>query len=95
MQLNTVFIKPVVTEKGTQHSANNVFMFEVHENASKTIVKEAIETLYKVKVGTVRVMRRKGKVRRVGRRMISKPMPDKKIALIKITEGNIDLFPKA
>ena len=40
-------------------------------------------------------MVRKGKKRRVGRRMKVKNMADKKIAFIKVSEGKIDLFPQA
>ena len=70
-------------------------MFEVHKDATKTAIKTAIESLYKVKVADVHVMTRKGKTRRTGRRMVPKQLPDKKIALIRVKEGSIDLFPKA
>jgi large subunit ribosomal protein L23 len=70
-------------------------MFEVSSKANKHQVKEALQKLYKVKVGQVRIMVRKGKSRRLGRRMTATRLADKKFAFVKLTEGKLDLFPQA
>ena len=60
-----IIIRPIVTEKGFHNSsARNTYTFEVHKLASKTDIKEAIETLYDVKVVSVHTQNRKGKKRR-------------------------------
>ena len=61
---------PLISEKGTAltESANQV-LFKVRPDANKIEVKQAVETLFKVKVEQVRMARYLGKVRRVGRSM--------------------------
>jgi large subunit ribosomal protein L23 len=60
--------RPIITEKGlgvkeTQHTA----VFEVDPAATKTQVKEAVQTIFKVKVAEVRTAIFHGKFRRRGR----------------------------
>lgn len=95
MKIDFVLIKPVLTEKATDLTKQSWYAFEIHEHASKTQAKAAIEQMFKVKVGQVRVVVRKGKIRRVGRKMVTKQMPTRKIAYVKLKEGKIDLFPQA
>lgn len=93
MKINDIIIKPVMTEKATKLAGGNVYTFQVAPAANKYQVKETIEGLFKVKVDKVTVLVRKGKIRRVGRRMTPKTLPDRKIAYITLKEGKIDLFP--
>jgi large subunit ribosomal protein L23 len=95
MKINNIIIEPVLTEKATGLVKENVYMFEVSSKANKHQVKEALQKLYKVKVGQVRIMVRKGKSRRLGRRMTATRLADKKFAFVKLTEGKLDLFPQA
>lgn len=95
MKINNIIIAPVLTEKATGLVSNSVYMFEINLKSNKFQVKEALEKLYKVKVGEVRISIRKGKTRRYGRRMKAKKLTDRKIAYIKLKEGKLDLFPKA
>ena len=46
---------------------NNEYVFEVDKQANKHAIKQAAETLFKVKVEEVRTMIVPGKVRRIGR----------------------------
>lgn len=82
-----------MTEKATKSAGGSVYMFQIAEGANKYQVKETIEGLFKVKVGKVTVSIRKGKMRRVGKRMSPKALPDRKIAYVTLKEGKIDLFP--
>ena len=93
MKIDEVLVKPMLTEKGTNLANDKVYMFEVNIKSNKHNIKSALEKLYKVKVGQVKVMVRKGKKRKVGRRMVIKKLADKKIAFVMLSEGKIDLFP--
>jgi large subunit ribosomal protein L23 len=60
--------RPIITEKGmnvkeTQHTV----VFEVSPEATKTQIKEAVQTIFKVKVDAVRTAIFHGKFRRRGR----------------------------
>ena len=94
MLINKVLIKPILTEKATNLVQNNVYMFEVDKKANKHQVKQALEKLYKVKTGAVKVMIRKGKEKKVGKKGLLKKSSDRKIAFVKLIEGKIDLFPQ-
>ena len=94
MLINKVLIKPILTEKATNLVQSNVYMFEVDKRANKFQIKQALEKLYKVKTGAVKIMIRKGKAKKTGKKMRIKKTVDKKIAFIKLVEGKIDLFPQ-
>ncbi|MCL2304369.1 MAG: 50S ribosomal protein L23 [Planctomycetaceae bacterium] len=60
-----VVTRPIVTEKGFHLAEHkNIYSFEVNKMAGKTEIKEAVETLFDVKVLEVKVQNRKGKKRR-------------------------------
>jgi len=68
MNLYEVVRRPIVTEKGlTKKEAENTLTFEVHPDANKVQVRQAIEKLFKVKVADVRTLNNEGKLRRRGR----------------------------
>ena len=95
MRINDVIIAPVLTEKSTNLVKDQIYMFEVHLKATKYQIKEVLEKLYSVKSSNMRTMVRKGKVRKVGKKMILKKITDKKIAFVKVVKGKIDIFPQA
>jgi large subunit ribosomal protein L23 len=92
MNATDVVKGPVVTEKGTLVSElGNQFVFRVHRSANKVEIRQAIETLFKVKVEKVRTSRQMGKIRRVGKHAGRRP--DWKKAYVTLAEGNrIDFF---
>lgn len=94
MKVNEVLIAPVLTEKATGLAARQIYEFQVNKNARKSQIKEAVEKLYSVKVKKIAVMNRKGKAKRVGKRMKVKKMPTVKIAIITTIEGKINLYPQ-
>ena len=60
-----IILRPMVTEKGLFYSqVNNQYTFEVNPLATKTQIKNAIESLFDVKVAKVMTQTRKGKPRR-------------------------------
>lgn len=94
--MTTIILKsPVVTEKATALAQKNVYLFHVGTFATKDQIRHAVEMYYKVTVGDIRITIRKGKVQKVGRRMVPKAVANKKIAYVTVTKGTISLFPKA
>lgn len=85
-ELYDVIRKPVVTEKATMASENNAVVFEVAIDANKPQIKEAIETLFNVKVKAVNTTITKGKVKRF-RGQLGK-RKDVKKAYVTLEEGN-------
>ena len=84
--LYTVIRRPLITEKGmTVKETQNTLVFEVAEKATKTEVKQAVETLFKVKVAAVRTSIVEGKERRRGKYTGYKP--DWKKAYVKLKDG--------
>ncbi len=60
-----VVLRPLVTEKGTHVSTrHNAYAFEVHPSATKTVIREAVQALWNVRVVDVRTQNRVGKPRR-------------------------------
>ena len=59
-----VIRKPIITEKATMASENNAVVFEVAIEANKPQIKEAVESLFNVKVKAVNTSITKGKVKR-------------------------------
>lgn len=65
LTLTEVIKVPVISEKSTYLSAvRNSYVFEVDRKASKDVIRQAIEELYKVKVEKVRTVNVPGKPRR-------------------------------
>ena len=64
---HTVIHSQIVSEKGTDLTEkNNQYLFRVSSDANRIEVKQAVEKIFNVKVKSVQVMNRKGKVKRRG-----------------------------
>ena len=86
MNVYQVIARPIITEKGlAAKDEQRTLCFEVHPDATKTEVKEAVQTLFKVKVESVRTANFPGKERRRGRVVGSKK--DWKKAFVKLKAG--------
>ena len=60
--------RPVITEKGLAIKENQeTLVFQVAKEATKTEIKEAVQTIFKVKVDSVRTANFPGKERRRGK----------------------------
>lgn len=63
-----VIKKPLITEKGTTaQQETNQYCFAVDPKATKRDIREAVESIFNVKIEKVRTMSVAGKYRRVGR----------------------------
>lgn len=87
-----VLKRPIVTEKTTQmKTIKNMVVFEVDREATKPLVKEAVERAFKVKVEDVRTMIVRGKFKKMGR--FEGKRSNWKKAIVTLKEGEkIELF---
>lgn len=91
MDARDIIIRPWITEKSTALMQDRKYTFEVHPDANKVQIKQAVEEIFKVKVLKVNTMRVPGKLRRVGRFVGRKP--DRKKAIVTLAEGqSIPIF---
>jgi large subunit ribosomal protein L23 len=68
MNVYEVIRRPLITEKGhAKREAERTLCFEVHREANKIEIKQAVETVFRVKVAEVRTSVNAGKLRRRGR----------------------------
>ncbi len=78
--------RPVITEKGLGvKEAESTLVFEVAAKATKTEIKEAVQSIFKVKVDAVRTANFAGKERRRGR--FAGYRPDWKKAYVRLRAG--------
>jgi len=63
----SVIIKPVVSEKSYQLIESNKYVFQVDPRAGKEEIKDAVESIFKVRVVGVNTMHRVGKIKKQGR----------------------------
>ena len=66
MNPRTVIIKPVISEKSYALLAANKYTFRVHDKATKTQVRQAVEEIFGVRVQGVRTVNVKPKPKRRG-----------------------------
>jgi large subunit ribosomal protein L23 len=78
--------RPVITEKGlSAKESEATLVFEVSSKASKTEIKNAVQSIFKVKVDTVRTANFAGKERRRGK--FTGYRPDWKKAYVRLKQG--------
>ena len=78
--------RPVITEKGLGvKESESTLVFEVASRATKTEIKEAVQSIFKVKVSSVRTANYPGKERRRGR--FAGYGPDWKKAFVRLKAG--------
>ena len=87
-----IIFEPVVSEKSYDLVADhNTYTFIVDGRANKTEIRQAIESIFEVRVIRVNTMNRKGKVKRTG--WVKGKRSDTKRALVTLVEGDaIDIF---
>jgi large subunit ribosomal protein L23 len=103
MDIYHTIIRPLVTEKGTHQSQlsfgqtpsrparGGAYAFEVHPDANKAQIREAVEKIYNVKVHTVRTAVRSGKRRRY-KFTYGQTRSWKKAVVVLRPDYHIDLF---
>ncbi|GLQ00575.1 50S ribosomal protein L23 [Methylophaga thalassica] len=85
-RITKIILGPVVAEKASRVAENNnQVVLKVLPNANKVEIKQAVETLFDVKVAAVTTTNVKGKVKRTGRVMGKRS--DWKKAYVTLADG--------
>ena len=93
MEPRDVILEPVVSEKSYGLLDEGAYTFKVHPDANKLEIRQAVESIFGVKVAKVNTLNRSGKRRRNRRSFTFGKRPDTKRAVITLVEGDrIDLF---
>ena len=88
-----VIVKPVVSEKSYALMEDHVYTFEVARSASKPQIRDAVESIFDVKVLKVNTLNREGKRKRNRGMSTFGKRPDVKRAYVTLVEGeSIELF---
>ena len=86
-----VIIRPVVSEKSYAGIEQNAYTFLVDPRANKTEIKEAVQTIWGVRVISVNTLHRQGKTKRRG--YTKGKRADQKRAMVTLAEGDtIEIF---
>ncbi len=97
MDIYHTVIRPLVTEKSTHQARQSAadrggtYSFEVHFQANKAQIKDAVEKIYGVRVLDVRTSNRPGKLRRF-RFKYGRTRQTKKAVVMVDRDSHIDLF---
>jgi large subunit ribosomal protein L23 len=93
MDPRSVIIAPVVSEKSYALLDAGAYTFRVHPRANKIEIRQAVETIFDVRVAKVTTANRKGKRKRNRRALTYGKRPDTKRAVVTLVAGDrIDLF---
>jgi large subunit ribosomal protein L23 len=88
-----VILRPVVSEKSYSLLDNNVYTFVVAPEANKIEIKQAVETIFNVKVTRISTLNRKGKRKRNRRTGNFGKRSDTKRAIVSLApDDRIDIF---
>ncbi len=88
-----IVIRPVVSEKSYALLDNGVYTFVVDPRASKIEIRDAVESIFNVRVEKVNTLNRKGKRKRNRRQPTFGTRADTKRAIVTLAPGaRIDLF---
>ena len=86
-----VIIRPVVSEKSYAGIEQNSYTFLVDPRSNKTEIKEAVQTIWSVRVTSVNTLNRHGKTKRRG--WTKGKRPDQKRAIVTLADGDsIEIF---
>ena len=86
MHIQDILIKPLITEKSTLLQENGKYVFHIGNKANKAQVREAVQTVFDVKVLSVNICRVRGKQKRYGPRLTQ--TPDMKKAIVTLLAGD-------
>lgn len=86
--MNTpIIISPIITEKAMKASEGGKYSFITAVGASKTAIKLAVESLFKVNVVSIQTNIVKGRQKRIGTRRIEVTAQPWKKAMVQLKKG--------
>ncbi len=93
MNIQKIIISPIITEKAMSSSGVGRYSFIVDKSASKTDIKQAVRSMFKVNVVNIQTAIAKGKRKRIGARKVEVAGPVWKKAIVTLKKGEkIDKF---
>lgn len=92
MNFYDIIIKPVLSEKSYDGIPNKRYVFSVQKSASKTQIKQAVETIFGVKVDKVNTLRTEGKIKRMGKNEGRRPSVKKAYVSLAKDSKAIEFF---
>ena len=90
IQYYDVIQKPIITEKSMEAMTDKKYTFQVHPDATKTMIKDAVEKMFEgTKVAKVNTMNLDGKTKRRG--MVYGKTAKTKKAIVQLTADSKDI----
>jgi len=95
MKLNSIILKPIITEKSFDMSSQGVYVFKVNMKATKYSIADEVKRMFGVDAVQVRTGIFPGKQKRMVASRIRVKTAKWKKAIVKLKKGQtIDVFPK-
>lgn len=86
-------IRPVITEKSMVSASSGIYTFSVLLHATKSQVKQAVESMFNVKVVRINILRRHVPAKSTGSKRLKGQSTQTKYATLRLAQGQrIDLF---
>ena len=85
MNAHDVIQRPALSEKAVGQIDAGKYVFYVHPHATRTQIKDAVETVFEVEVVKINLLKVRGKVKRMGR--TSGRTGDRKKAIVTLAAG--------
>lgn len=91
--MNSILVRPIITEKSMNEAARGRFTFEVLKSANKHEIAEAVKTSFKVNPVKVQTLNVKGKTKRSAKTRKTFETSGFKKAVVQLKQGEkIELF---
>ncbi len=91
LEARDILVRPIITERSMADSEEGKYTFVVDRRANKYQIKDAVESIFGVKVVRVNTMRMLGKRRRMGMHFGRRPSWKK--AIVQLAPGDdLDFF---
>ena len=81
-----IILRPIITERSMERAGEKVYAFEVARDSNKIEIREAVESIFNVKVISVNTMNVQGKIKRMG--VHSGRRAARKKAIVRLSEDS-------
>jgi large subunit ribosomal protein L23 len=85
--MNSILIKPLITEKSMAGVKKGKYSFIVAKDAGKAAIKSAVKAQFNVTVVSISTVVQKGKTQRVGKKRVEADKSDFKKATVTVKKG--------
>ncbi len=92
MNPHDILIKPIITERSMEHAQSKRYTFQVYKTANKYQIKDAVESIFGVKVVRVSTMNMRGKMKKQGKTQGRRPDWKKAIIVLSADSKEIKYF---